>query len=290
MPTVAAASLLALTAIAAVVPGAQGPASRSTAAPTAATPFGTNDAAARRLTVDGTAIYYEVYGDGPPVLLLHGGLYGYIAEYAPYIVELAKRHTVIAVATRGHGRSEVGWAPYTHDLLAGDAVAVLRRETREAALVIGFSYGAQTAFRLAARHPAAVRKVVVIGAGFAPSPQAVEWARGLTADGFARDNAGFVAGRKAIMPRPEEWPRFFELLRASLLQTPDLTPAETAAIRCPVLIVGGDRDFYNPVSVFHRVHGRLAGSRLIILRDADHVQSLVRPDVLRNHVLPFLAE
>ena len=107
MPSLAASLLVGLTAMAAVVPGAQGPSPRSTP-PTSATPFGTNDAAARRLTVDGTAIYYEVYGEGSPVLLLHGGLYGYIAEYGPYIVELAKRHTVIAVATRGHGRSDVG--------------------------------------------------------------------------------------------------------------------------------------------------------------------------------------
>ena len=289
MPSLAASLLVGLTAMAAVVPGAQGPLPRSTP-PTSATPFGTNDAAASRLTVDGTAIYYEVYGEGSPVLLLHGGLYGYIAEYGPYIVELAKRHTVIAVATRGHGRSEVGSVPYTHDRLAEDAFAVLRRQTREAAMVIGFSYGAQTAYRLAARHPNAVRKLVVVGAGFTPSPPAVAWARGLTADGFAHDNAGFVAARKAIMPRPGEWPRFFEMLRASLLQTPDLTPAEIAAIRCPVLIVGGDRDSYNPVSVFECVHARLKGSRLVIVKDADHVQSLVRPDVLRDHVLPFVAD
>ena len=289
MPSLAAALLLGVSAMAAVVPGAQGPSPRSTP-PTPATPFGINDAAARRLTVDGTAIYYEVYGEGSPVLLLHGGLYGYIAEYGPYIVELAKHHMVIAVATRGHGRSEVGSVPYTHDLLAEDAFAALRRETREAALVIGFSYGAQTAYRLAARHPAAVRKLVAIGAGFTPSPPAVEWARGLTAEGFARDNAGFVAARKAIMPRPGEWPRFFEMLRASLVQTPDVTRAEIAAIRCPVLIVGGDRDVYNPVSVFQCVHARLPGSRLVIVKDADHVQSLVRADVLRDHVLPFVAE
>jgi pimeloyl-ACP methyl ester carboxylesterase len=55
-----------------------------------------------------------------------------------------------------------------------------------------------------------------------------------------------------------------------------------------VLIIGGDRDRRNPVAVFRGVHARLKGSRLVILKDADHVQSLLRPDVLHDHVLPFL--
>jgi pimeloyl-ACP methyl ester carboxylesterase len=224
------------------------------------------------------------------VLLLHGGLYGYISEYAPYIVALAGRHRVIAVATRGHGRSDVGTQPFSHALHAADARAVLRRETREPAVVIGFSYGAITAYRLAASHPEAVRKLVAIGAGTAPSADAAAWARGLDAAEFARDNAGFVASRTALMRQPDAWPRFFERLRAAMASPRELTAAEMARIRCPVLIVGGDRDFYNPVSVFRGVHARLPGSRLVILKDADHVQSLQRPDVLRDHVLPFVRE
>src|SRR5690349_18739075 len=76
-------------------------------------PYGDNPKAGKYVQSGDARIYYEVYGEGPPLLLLHGGYYGYISEYEPYYPDLTKNFKVIAVATRGHGRSEIGHTPLT---------------------------------------------------------------------------------------------------------------------------------------------------------------------------------
>ena len=106
-------------------------------------PYGSNEAVAHRVDVGDAKIYYETYGEGPPLLLLHGGLYGYIDEFSAQIPVLSQHFKVIAVATRGHGRSEIGTKPYSYRLFADDARAILQRETDQLAIVIGFSDGAR---------------------------------------------------------------------------------------------------------------------------------------------------
>src|SRR5437868_3365635 len=71
-------------------------------------PYGNNPETGKYLTVGDTKIYYEVYGKGEPLLLLHGGVYGYIDEFEYLIPKLAEKFQVIAVATRGHGKSYIG--------------------------------------------------------------------------------------------------------------------------------------------------------------------------------------
>src|ERR1700684_4167557 len=80
-------------------------------------PYGANPASGHYLQVNGARIYYEIYGSGgTPLVLLHGGLYGYIEEFGELIQELSKHRQVIAIATRGHGKSEVGAQPFSYKL------------------------------------------------------------------------------------------------------------------------------------------------------------------------------
>src|SRR5688572_8741711 len=76
-------------------------------------PYGNNPAAGKYLQVDDAKIYYEVYGQGPPLLLLHGDFYGSIGEFEQYYPMLSKNFTVIAVGRRGHAQSEMGKQPFT---------------------------------------------------------------------------------------------------------------------------------------------------------------------------------
>src|SRR6202012_1664909 len=89
--------------------------------------YGANAAAGHYLTVDDTRIYYETYGSGgTPLVLLHGGVYGYIEEFGELIAELSQHRRVIAIATRGHGKSDIGTKPFSYAMFAEDAVAVIR--------------------------------------------------------------------------------------------------------------------------------------------------------------------
>ena len=93
--------------------------------------YGNHPTAGKYLNVGDAKIYYEVYGRGKPLLLLHGGFLGYIDEYSPYIPELSKMYKVIAIATRGHGKSEIGSKPYTEKLFAEDVLAIINKETTQ---------------------------------------------------------------------------------------------------------------------------------------------------------------
>jgi len=251
-------------------------------------PYGSNEAAAHRLHYEDAQLYYEVYGEGPPVLLLHGGLYGYIDEFASYIQALSGSHTVIAPAMRGHGRSGLGSAPFSYDAQAREALAVLREVTGEPAVVIGFSHGAKTAYALAASHPEAVKKLVAIGNGSGTSQDVIAWAKGLSPAAFNRENPGFVAARKSLTPEPERWDEFLARLKEFYASGESPSDDLVRTIQCPTLIIGGDRDFFNPVENFVRTRSLIPGAQIAIVPDCDHVGSLQRPMVLRDLVLPFV--
>ena len=99
------------------------------------------------MQVPDAKLYYEQYGQGGrPLVLLHGGEYGYIDEFADLIREMSTHRTVVAIATRGYGRSERGTLPLSHRLFAQDAAAVVQAvfKTGEKVDVLGFSEGAIT--------------------------------------------------------------------------------------------------------------------------------------------------
>ena len=79
-------------------------------------PYGYNDAAGENFDVgNNTNLYYEIYGDGAPLLILHGGVFGYIDEFEYLIPKLVEKYQVICLATRGHVKSDVGSEPYTYE-------------------------------------------------------------------------------------------------------------------------------------------------------------------------------
>ncbi|MFW9951686.1 MAG: alpha/beta fold hydrolase, partial [Candidatus Thorarchaeota archaeon] len=71
-------------------------------------PYGNNPVVGRYIQTDDAKIYYEIYGEGEPLVLIHGSLYGYIDEFKTVLPDLTERFKVIAVALRGHGKSEIG--------------------------------------------------------------------------------------------------------------------------------------------------------------------------------------
>ena len=130
--------------------------------------YGNNPTAGRYFDVGDCKIYYELYGKGKPVVLLHGGVYGYIDEFKPFIEKLSPNYQVICIATRGHGKSEIGHAQYSYNQRADDAYKIIRSITRDSVAVIGFSDGGYASMKLAALHPELVSQLIVIGAGDLP--------------------------------------------------------------------------------------------------------------------------
>ncbi|RYF37996.1 MAG: alpha/beta hydrolase, partial [Chitinophagaceae bacterium] len=138
--------------------------------PAGAIPYGANPKAGRYVNVGDAKIYYEVYGKGAPIVVLHGGIVGSTYEMHPFIDSLKKSYLVIAVTTRGHGKSEMGSEAPTYQRKAEDVMAVINAVTKDSVMVLGFSDGAYTGYFLATAHPEKVKKLIAIGAG--------EWKQG----------------------------------------------------------------------------------------------------------------
>jgi pimeloyl-ACP methyl ester carboxylesterase len=254
--------------------------------------YGNNPAAGNYLKMsDGTNIYYEVYGSGKPLVLLHGGLYGDISEYEKLIPALSKYYKVIAIGTRGHAKSEIGHIPYTYQMMAGDAYTVIRHITKDSILLLGFSDGAVQAMDLAIHHPDLVKKMVFAGGNVSAAsyrPGEIEQLKLLSGSSLERDDPGFVRDRKKLMPEPQRWGEFVELLKHAWVNQVAFTDQQIKSITCPVIVTAGDRDQYNPIESFVRVYKLLPHAQLAIIPNSDHIIFYRQPELMEKIVLDFL--
>jgi pimeloyl-ACP methyl ester carboxylesterase len=237
--------------------------------------YGNNPLAGHFLTLDGTQIYYETYGEGgTPLVLLHGGLYGYIEEFGELIQEMSKHRRVIAIATRGHGKSELGQKQFSYALFADDALAVIRRETTGKIDLLGFSDGAITSYTFASAHPELLRKLVAIGGPrkFADwDPSAQEEFKNAKPGDVEKGAPQFVTGRKKLMPQPQRWEEFVERLDAMESGPVYVTDDQIRSIKVPTLIVAGDHDQYNQTEKFVEIFRLLPNGQLAIIPSCGHV-------------------
>jgi pimeloyl-ACP methyl ester carboxylesterase len=256
-------------------------------------PYGGNATAGHFLQMPGARIYYEIYGSGgTPLVLLHGGLYGYIDEFGDLIQEISRHRRVIAIATRGHGRSEIGTEPFSYALFAGDALAVIRQETKgEKVDVVGFSDGAITSYLLAGEHPELVRRLVAIGG---PRGQQ-DWTEEANVDfkksqpsDVEKNDPQFVADRKKLMPTPERWDEFVARVMKLEGGVVKVTDGQIHSIQAPTLIVAGDRDPYNRTEKVVEIYHLLPQGQLALIPGCGHVVLDCKPHLTIEAVESFL--
>lgn len=255
--------------------------------------YGEDPKAGKYISAGDAKLYYEVYGSGPPLLLLHGDTFGYISEFDRYIPLLAKNFKVIVPALRGHGKSEIGTKRYSYQLFAEDALAVLKQERVDSVAILGFSAGATTAYFLAANYPGKIRKVVAMGGAIDTSGYragVLDELRKRTGDDYERMLPDLVKARKQLMPKPNSYNELIEKLKGSWLQPVYISTEKLKHISCPVLNIGGDRDEYMPVASFERIHRLIPNSQLAILPNCRHVGLIRYPEMLSIIVIPFLRQ
>jgi pimeloyl-ACP methyl ester carboxylesterase len=244
------------------------------------------------LQVGDAKLYYEVYGSGGrPLVLLHGGLYGSIGEFSELIDETSKHRRVIAIAARGHGRSELGKQPFTRALFANDAYAIIRHETSERVDLLGFSDGAITSYVLAAAHPEIIHRLVAIGRlrGWADkTEEALVEAKNFKVTDVARDDPQFVAEREKEMPAPELWDDFVGRLSKMWLEPVYVTPEQIQSIQAPTLIIAGDRDHNNRTDRFVDLYHSLPQAELGLIPGCGHVVLDCNPRLTIEMVVGFL--
>ena len=198
--------------------------------------------------VHGIELYYEVHGQGKPLVLLHGG-FGSIEMFGPVLVELAKSRQVIGVDLQGHGRTLPFDRPMTFANLAADVAALIKWLGHDQADVMGYSLGAATALRVAIEHPDVVNKLVVSSTAFAFAGWHDYNQQGMK--GMAANPAAAVEGMKqtpmwqayaALMPDAEKnWPKTIAQTAALVGADYDWS-ADIGRIKAPTQLVYGDWD------------------------------------------------
>jgi pimeloyl-ACP methyl ester carboxylesterase len=248
-------------------------------------------------------LYYEVHGEGPPLILLHGA-YMTAEMMAPLTEGLTGTRQVIVPEMQAHGRTGDVDRPLSYEQMADDTAALLRHLELEQADVVGYSMGGGAALQLAIRHPALVRRLVVISAGFrydAMPPEAIAMFPSITPEMFA--GSPMETEHQRLSPDPDGFPKLVEKLKT--LDTTDFAWPEDdiRAIAAPTLIVLGDSDgvrLEHAVEFFKLrgggVMGDLSGlpeSQLAVLPGTTHFVPpgsgvLDRAEWLRAMIPPFL--
>lgn len=233
-------------------------------------PYGYNSEAGKYFDAgNDTRLYYEVYGEGDPLLILHGGVFGYIDEFRFLIPRLAEKYQVICLATRGHVKSDIGSEPFTYEQRANDALKLIKLLKLNQVTIIGFSDGGFAAYKLAAMYPEVVKNMVVMGAGDDPYSEQ-PGTSAYSADDLMGAYEDFFKKRVAHMPEPDRWGESLDMLND--LYNQSFVSEETfSKIKCPVLVMSGDGDEYSSPEECAKVHEYLANSQLSIIPGCGHV-------------------
>ena len=257
---------------------------QQTPAPANETQYGNNPKAGHYANAGDAKIYYEVYGKGKTIVILHGGIFGSTYEMYRFIDSLSKRYQVIAVSTRGHGKSELGTEPITYKQKANDVMAVINAVTKDSVDVLGFSDGGYAGFELASLYPGRIRKLIAIGA-----TELRPGLRDFTFDakqGVALDSVYWKQQFK-LMPEPQRLAEMFTLL-GNMYNHLTLDKDFFHTIQCPVLLMAGEHDNSNPPQRVIATSEMIQHCQIGIFPNSSHGVFLENFPAVWACVVPFL--
>ena len=256
-----------------------------------------SDPVSGTVEVNGIETYYEISGEGEPIVVLHGGHMN-IVTMGSIIPILAESRTVYALEFQGHGRSTDIDRPITYENLADDVAAFMDAVALERADIFGYSMGAAAGLQLAIRHPDKVDQL--IAASVAVSLDGLQPAYHAFVPQMSREMfAPFEEMWSAMAPDPDRFGAFIDKMIALEHVEFDWTE-DVAAIESPVLLITGDADvttLEHSVEIFRLLGGGVMGdmgeplleSRLAVLPATSHTAIITQTDLLMGFIEPFLA-
>lgn len=207
--------------------------------------YGANAAAGKTFTHDGVKLYYETYGAGEPLLLVHGNGAS-IGSFKAQIDFFRKRYRVIAMDSRDQGQSGDSPDAITYEKMTGDLAALLDHLHSQPVYVLGWSDGGIEALLLGIRYPDKVKKIAAMAANLNP-------------EGAAPEAIAMVKQMLASVPAAErEKPEVKRELKTTemMLNEPHIDPAELGKIQVPVLVLASDQDLISDqhtLEIFHHI-------------------------------------
>lgn len=249
--------------------------------------------------VNGLQMYYEIHGDGAPIVLLHGTFMTLTNNWQELIPALAKTRRVIGVELQGHGRTADIARDFSYENLADDVAALLDYLNIAEADLLGYSMGAGVALQTAIRHPKKVRKVVSVSGVFRHDgwvKEALDAFPQITADAFK--GSPIEADYKKLSPTPDAFPSLMKRAIAMDLKPYDFGADKLKATRAPIFFIHGDADGVrlDHIAEMFRLKGDeifgdmrpRSASRLAVLPDTTHVSLMQKVNVIVPMVNDFL--
>ncbi len=249
--------------------------------------------------VNGIKVYYEVYGEGRPIVLLHGAFYTIEMNWGQLIPELSKTRKVIAIEMQGHGHTPYSDRKLDVATLASDVEGVMDYLKVDSADVAGYSMGGSIAYQLAIKSPNRVRKLVIISSTYKSTGWRPEVTNAFKA--FKPEfltNTPLETAYDAVAPDKTKWTKFLEQMIAFAGTPFDMGDSNIAKITSPVLIISGDNDGLDKVELmktYQLLGGGLSAdmapmpkSHLAIVPSQSHVSLMMQTKTILGYLDDFL--
>jgi Predicted hydrolases or acyltransferases (alpha/beta hydrolase superfamily) len=232
--------------------------------------FGDNPQAGHYADVNGIKLYYETYGSGEALVMLHGNG-GSINAFKKQIPFFAKYYQVIAIDSRLQGKSGGSPDKISYDLMASDFCALLDQLNIKSAYVLGWSDGGIDGILMAMNCPDRIKKLAASGANTVPDTTALS-----KADIEGMKNT--VASSRSSATE--------KALNQMMIDQPNIAYSELGKIKCPVLIMAGDHDMIKPEHTL-KIFQSIPGASLCIFPDSHHGVCIQHPEMFNETVLRF---
>jgi len=249
--------------------------------------------------VNGTKVYYEVYGNGKPLVLLHGAFMTIGMNWGELIPELSKTRKVIAIELQGHGHTPYSERKLSHSTLANDVVKVLDYLKIDSADVVGYSFGGAIAYEFAIQSPKRLSKLVIISSTYKSAgwlPEINNAFKNMKPELF--ENSPMKTAYDAVAPDKTKWIPFLKQMMASAAEPFDLGETNISKITAPVLIIAGDNDGLDKIELAKTYQllgggkvadfGVMPKSQLAVVPGQGHVSLMAQTKTILSYLNGFL--
>ena len=249
--------------------------------------------------VNGTKVYYEVYGEGKPIILLHGAFYTIEMNWGELIPALSKTRKVIAIEFQGHGHSPYSERKLDIVTFAKDVEGIMDYLKIDSADVAGYSMGGSVAYQFAVQSPKRLKKLIIISSTY----KSAGWLP-IVNTGFKDfkpelfDNTPIQTAYDAVAPDKTKWTKFLKQMFDFAKVPFNCGDSNIAKITAPVLIISGDNDGLDKVELM-KTYKLLGGgvsadlqpmpkSHLAIVPSQGHVSLMMQTKIILGYLIDFL--
>jgi pimeloyl-ACP methyl ester carboxylesterase len=236
--------------------------------------YGNNPDAGHFAEVNGIKLYYESYGSGEPLIMLHGNG-GSINAFSNQIPFFEKYYRVIAIDSRLQGKSGGSPERISYELMASDFCALLDFLNIKSANVLGWSDGGIDGILMAMNCPEKVKKLAVSGANTVP-------------DSSALSNAD-IQGMIDFVAHPGNATKAAIALVQMMIDQPNIDYSELKRIQCPTLVMAGDHDMIKPEHTL-KIFQSIPNASLCIFPDSNHGVCQQHPELFNQTVQAFFSK